>query len=311
MRYSHIISQVVSTPWAILPAKLQAIMEMLAFVAAGGEYTAEAVRERIGAEAQAERAAAAAARAEAAGRAIAIIPIVGTLVQRAGMMEQTSGAVSTEQISRALRAALADNTVGSIILDMDSPGGAVNGIPELAEEIYRAREQKPILAVANTLAASAAYWLATAAGELSVSPSAEVGSIGVFAVHQDVSKAAEIEGVKTSYISAGKYKTEANPYEPLGDEARAAIQARVDDYYGMFTKGVARGRGVPLEQVRNGFGEGRVVGARQAVELGMADRVETIDEVIARLGKRRGAQGGKRADEDLDMRRRRLRLAGR
>jgi ClpP class serine protease len=92
------------------------------------------------------------------------------------------------------------------------------------------------------------------------------------------------EGVKTTLISAGKYKTEGNPYEPLSDEARAAMQAMVDDYYGMFTRAVAKGRGVSVDAVRNGFGEGRMVSASQAVKNGMADRVATLDQVLASHG---------------------------
>ena len=162
------------------------------------------------------------------------------------------------------------------------------------------------MAVANHLAASAAYWIATAADELVVSPSAEVGSIGVFAAHEDMSAALEKEGVKVSLISEGKYKTEANPYEPLSEEARAAVQSRVSEYYDAFVKAVARNRGVKAADVRGGFGEGRTVGARQAVQLGMADRVATLDETIARLQK--GAPRGRAASADTDFRRRRMRL---
>jgi signal peptide peptidase SppA len=158
--------------------------------------------------------------------------------------------------------------------------------------------------VANTLAASAAYWLASAASELVVTPSGEVGSIGVFAIHEDYSAALDRVGVKVSLISAGKYKTEGNPFEPLGEEAQAAVQGTVNDYYDMFIRAVARGRGVSQADVIAGFGEGRVVMAEQAVRLGMADRVATIDEVIG--GLQAGSSKGKqvRADDGEDRLRR-------
>ena len=182
----------------------------------------------------------------------------------------------------------------------------MSGVEELSAEIFQARGQKPITAVANSLAASAAYWIATAADELVVTPSGEVGSIGVFAAHEDVSGMLEQAGVKVNLVSAGRYKTEGNPFEPLTEEARASIQGRVDEYYEQFVSAVARNRGVKRSEVRNGFGEGRVVGAKQAVSLGMADRVGTLDETINRaLGGRRSR--GARAD-DLDYRQRRLRL---
>jgi len=131
--------------------------------------------------------------------------------------------------------------------------------------------------------ASAAYWIGTAADEIVVTPSGEVGSIGVFAVHKDMSKALEMEGVKVSLISEGRYKLDGNPYEPLAEEARAGIQERVSDYYESFIQSVARNRGVKPDAVRGGFGEGRVVGARQAIELGMADRIGILEETIGRL----------------------------
>jgi len=198
-----------------------------------------------------------------------------------------------------------------VVLDVDSPGGAVNGVEELADEMLRARGQKPVVAVANTLAASAAYWIATAADEVVVTPSGEVGSIGVFAVHEDFSAALEAAGIRVSLVSAGKYKMEGNPYEPLGDEGRAALQERVDDYYGMFVGAVARGRGVAAKDVREGFGQGRLVGARQAVELGMADRVATLDETLDRVARRVAGNRSRRGALSLEARRRRLRLAGR
>jgi signal peptide peptidase SppA len=184
----------------------------------------------------------------------------------------------------------------------------VTGVDELSKMIYDARGSKPIVAVANHLMASAAYWIGTAADELVVTPSGEVGSIGVFAAHQDVSAAMEKEGVKTTLISAGKYKTEGNPFEPLTDEAHASIQARVDDYYSMFTKAVARNRGVNVADVRGGFGEGRVVGAQQAVSLGMADRVATLDDVISGLTRRQ--RQGRSVAAEIDYRQRRARALG-
>jgi signal peptide peptidase SppA len=205
-------------------------------------------------------------------------------------------------------AAVNDARIGAIVFDVNSPGGSVTGVDELSKMIYDARGSKPIVAVANHLMASAAYWIGTAADELVVTPSGEVGSIGVFAAHQDVSAAMEKEGVKTTLISAGKYKTEGNPFEPLTDEAHASIQARVDDYYSMFTKAVARNRGVNVADVRGGFGEGRVVGAQQAVSLGMADRVATLDDVISGLTRRQ--RQGRSVAAEIDYRQRRARALG-
>ncbi len=277
-RYAHVLAWVAETPWAVLPSVLAVINDLLAYRAAGHRLDRSEVLARIGAAPPSRP-----ARARAG--AVAVLPLTGLIAHRASAFEDVSAppGTSVQRFTVRFREALADPDVAAILIDVDSPGGAVDGVAELAAEIAAARGRKPIVAVANTLAASAAYWIATQADELVVSPSAEVGSIGVFAAHQEFSRMDERIGVTTTLISAGKFKTEANPYEPLTDEARAAIQARVDDYYRMFVDAVARGRGVTAAAVRSGFGEGRVVGARDAVGLGMADRVATFDETLARL----------------------------
>ena len=140
-----------------------------------------------------------------------------------------------------------------------------------------------MVAIANSLAASAAYWIGCAASEFYVTPGGEVGSIGVWQAHQDFSKALEEAGVKTTLISAGKYKVEGNPYSALDEEAQAFMQSRVDDYYAAFTKAVAKGRGVPISQVRDGMGLGRVLGADAAVQQSMVDGLATFDEVLSRM----------------------------
>ena len=165
----------------------------------------------------------------------------------------------------------------------DTPGGMVEGTTEFAAEVRRAREQKPVVAVANFVAASAGYWIAASATEVVAAPSAKVGSIGVFALHADRSKALEAEGVTRTVISAGKHKVEGNELGPLSDEARATAQARVDEAYGQFVADVATGRGVSVSAVRDGFGEGKIVSANDALKLGMVDRIATLDETIARL----------------------------
>jgi signal peptide peptidase SppA len=170
------------------------------------------------------------------------------------------------------------------VLDIDSPGGSIYGVPELAQEIFAAREKKKVVAVANSLAASAAYWLAAAASEVVVTPSGDVGSVGVYAMHEDISRLLDQEGVTVTFISAGKFKTEGNPYEPLSEEGRSFMQERVDEAYAMFTRDLARFRDVPVAKVKSDFGEGRVVGAKAAKAAGMVDRIASLEDTLARLG---------------------------
>lgn len=295
----HVLRSIIETPWAILPAKLEAIAAVAARWASGEKLTAEEVALVTGGRPS---------RQNASAGNVAVLPLFGTIVPRADMLTETSGLTSAESFTNRFRAALNDAAVSGVVIDVDSPGGAVQGVDELSAEIFKARGTKPVVAVANHLAASAAYWIATAADELVVTPSGEVGSIGVFAAHDDLSGAMEKVGVKTTLISAGKFKVEGNPFEPLGEEARAAIQLRVDEFYGMFVKAVARNRGVSVADVRDGFGEGRVVGAKEAVRLGMADRVATLDETIARIQRDQKAQQQALAQADLDFRQRRARM---
>ncbi len=227
--------------------------------------------------------ASASARGPRTDRQVAVIPIRGLISHRPTLLSQIFGGTATRTVSRELRQALDDPSISSVMLDVDSPGGTVEGTVELADEIYKARGRKRIVAAVNATGASAAYWIASQATEVNVTPSGQIGSIGVVAMHEDISKAAEMEGVKISLISAGRYKTEANPFEALGADAREAMQAQVNFFYSAFVNAVARGRGVSASQVREGFGQGRMVSAQQAVDQGMADRVATSDHVLSRL----------------------------
>lgn len=231
--------------------------------------------------------AAAAGEAEAKG-ATAIISLRGMITPfGSGLLALLGlGGGGLEAFRCALRKALTDEEVGSIVLNIDSPGGLVDLVPETAAEIREARGTKPIVAVANTMAASAAYYLASQADEVVVTPSGMVGSIGVLIRHDDLSGRMEQMGVKTTLIYAGKYKVEGNPFEPLSKEAKAALQGDVDELYGMFVADVAAGRNVDEQAVRDGFGQGRVILAQEAVKMGLADKVATLEETIAELGGR-------------------------
>ncbi len=277
--------------WAILPEALASLIDMARRYSAGDTVAAT------------EPEAAARAATTAIHGDIAVLRLHGTIYPRGGgLFFELMGLSSAEGFAAQFKAAINDSRVGAIVIDVNSPGGAVSGVDEVSKLIFDARGTKPVVAVANHLMASAAYWIGTAADELVVTPSADVGSVGVFAAHQDVSAALDRAGVKVTLISAGKYKTEGSPFEPLSDDARAAIQERVDEYYDMFTKAVARNRGVSVSDVRGGFGEGRVVGAQQAVATGMADRIETMDRTLERLGRRQRG-GARTASAELEFRR--------
>jgi signal peptide peptidase SppA len=215
---------------------------------------------------------------------VGIIPVFGPVDQRLTGALLKAGGTATEEISAALDAMLADPSISTILLQVDSPGGTAYGIEELSDKIYQTRGQKPIWAIADSMAASAAYWIASSADQLFASPGADVGSVGVYLIHADESKALEQEGVKVTLVRAGKYKAEMAPFLPLSADAIGHMQERVDDIYARFLGALKRNRGVPLEQVRSQFGQGRLVAADQARAAGMIDKVMTFEELLDKLG---------------------------
>lgn len=278
MKYGHILAAMAAELWAVDQVKLQAIVGFLALQAAGEKFSAEEIEAKI-----APQTAKAIARREGY---VAIIPVQGVISNRMTMMGDISGGggTSCERMASQLRESIADEGVKAIILDGDTPGGAVHGTDEVSALIAGNRGGKPIIGQVNSNCASAGYWMFASCDEIVMTPSAEVGSIGVYTIHDDISAALEKVGVKKTLIGAGKFKGENAPFMPLSEEALAYTQQRVDAYYSMFVNRVAAGRNTDADAVRNGFGQGRMVGAKEAIRLGMADRIGTMQDTLARLG---------------------------
>lgn len=315
-RYSHASSLFYGTPLALLPSKAHEIHDFWTSKLAGGSIDWEdkaepfAVRyyalraddgsdelDMMGVDAEGEPA------AKRAG-SVAVIPIYGTISQRMSMMSAMSGGTSTQQISAAFRQAMRDADVSAVVFDIDSPGGSSYGVAELANEIRAARGQKPILAVANSVEASAAYWLGSQADYNYATPGALVGSVGVYALHEDWSGKLANEGIRPTFIQAGKNKTRANPYEPLSQEDVSYLQELVDDTYQQFVADVAAGRRTSVSAVKANYGEGDVLIPKKAEAVGMIDGIKTLDEVIAIAARARMRKpGGSRAAESLETKR--------
>lgn len=298
MKYQHVIRAILARPWAIDPESLAwaAVLDVLSLRAAGDTLSDQEIEARIAAASNGPR------TGGAKSRNVAVLPVYGPILPRGNMLARSSGGTSAETIRDDFRVALADPDVDGIVFDVDSPGGVVEGIGELADEIRAARGQKPMAAVANHLSASAAYWAMAGVDELVATPSASVGSIGVFTAHQDVSAAMEQKGIRTTLISAGKYKVEGNEFEALGDEAREAIQADVTAWYDTMVHSIARSRGVGVDVVRETYGEGRTLRAKRALDRGMVDRIDSLENTIRRVA--RGAVGsstGARAFGGVDL----------
>ena len=299
-QYRQIIGDVYNKPWAIMPGKLEAICGV---IEARVEGRAAAMT-----DAEIDRMAADNAPPEhQAGQSIAVLPLWGTLHQHGSMMSRYSGGTSTVQFAKVFREAINDPEIGTVVIHANGPGGTVFGCQECSDLIYNSRSTKKIITAVDPRAASATYWIASSASEMYVTPSGEVGSIGVYMMHRDVSKAEEMEGVKTSLIAIPSGKVLGNPYEPLPDEFRAKIMEENKVYYSAFVEGVARNRGKTVGTVKETFGGGGMVLAEKAAALGMVDGVKTFDQVIDDIKKGAGVSTSSRRTSA--SRRRELQLA--
>lgn len=275
-----LVAEFLSTPWALMPERMSAFANVVARWYAGAPKAME--DDSYGPSKSAyEVRREAAARMSAGG--VAVVSCYGVIVQRAGMMTEWCGGTSTQQLVAWLRELERDESVQQVLMDFDTPGGSVYGVAEAGAEIRRIRAVKPIVGISNSLCASAGYWMGAQCTEFYVTPGGEAGSIGVWQAHQDWSKYMEEMGVDTTMLSAGKYKTEGHPYGPLSDDAKTFLLSRVEDYYRDFVGAVAKGRGVSVDQVRNGMGEGRVLGGDACVAEKMADGVMTFDEIMRKM----------------------------
>lgn len=204
---------------------------------------------------------------------IAEIEVAGPLAKRLGFWSIFFGGASYEIIQAAYRQALADDSVAGILLRLDSPGGTLSGLEEVAELVFNSRKKKPCAALAEGVMASAAYWLGSAAGRVFAQKTSIVGSIGVLIVHTDWSQWEKNAGIKTTYLTAGKYKAIGNPSEPLSEFARKEIQEKLDTFYKVFTDTVALHRDAELSDVLSRMADGKTFIGEQAMGVGLVDEI--------------------------------------
>ena len=212
---------------------------------------------------------------------VAVIPIAGPLVPRTGNLKFCKQMTAYETVAARLDAALADPDIAHIAFDIDSPGGASTGAFELADRIRAAGQIKPTSAIVNFNAFSGAYLLAAACNEISLSQSGGVGSIGVIAQHMDVSKMNEAMGVRITAVYRGDKKNNLTPNEPLSDASLAQLNDMVERTYGQFVDAVAGFRSMPRAQVVDT--QAGLYFGQDAIDAGLADRVETAQQAIDRI----------------------------
>lgn len=280
MKFEFLAQRLFNTPLAITPRKAEVIMAALA--------------ERIGI-AQVSRAAQMMEEDDygysepganprsgydvVAG--IAVVPIAGTLVQKLGTLKPYSGMTGYDGIRQNFLTALADPNVKAIVLDIDSPGGEVSGCFDLVDTIHRSRGVKPIHAILNESAFSAAYAIASAADKIYVPRTGGTGSIGVIWAHMDWSEALTSAGFKVTFITYGDLKAAGRPELALSDESRAKFQADIDTMGELFVETVARNRNISTKAVRD-TQAACYLGA-QGVALGLADSVMAPDAAFRAL----------------------------
>lgn len=287
------VIDVLDSPWAIIPEKLSEIQEIYATHLRGEKIDIAAVEARLGKPMDNER------DGYTVDGGTAIIPIEGVISKKMNLFSRISGGTSTQMLGKYFADAMADPDVHSILLAIDSPGGTVDGTQALADQVFAARGKKPVVAVADGMMASAAYWIGSAADKVYTSgDTTAVGSIGVVAQHVDYSQREKNAGIKVTEITAGKYKRIASEHEPLTEEGKFDIQQKVDHLYSVFVDNVARHRGVDSQSVADGMANGKLFLGKQALKAGLVDGVSTQTAIVAQLNQEH-QQGRKRAVAQL------------
>ncbi|MCM1001834.1 S49 family peptidase [Wolbachia pipientis] len=207
----------------------------------------------------------------------AIIPIHGILTKKPGAFDEMLGMTSYEQIEVQVKQALEDSSIETILLDIDSPGGEVNGIFDLADFIYSARAKKRIVAIANDDVYSAAYAIASSAEKIFLTRTSGVGSIGVIASHIDQSGFDEKCGIKYTTIFTGKRKNDLNPHEPISSESLKSLEEEVNRLYEILTELIARNRGLSVQAIKNT--EAGLYFGKNAIEVGLADGITILSSI--------------------------------
>lgn len=271
------IIDLLSSPWAITPEKLLEIQAIYAAHVRGEIPDYAAIEARLGrplANEQQEY------RLEQGG--IAVLPIQGVIANKANLMTRISGGSSAQLLTRQVASMRADPRVRGAVLDFDTPGGSVFGIPALGAEIRALAAEKPTASVSTGMMASAGYWTGSAANAVYLSGSTDhVGSIGVVATHSYDPKRAG--GQQVTEVTAGRYKRMVSDTGPLTQEGRAYLQSQVDELYRAFVEAVAENRRASVDDVLEHMADGRIFIGRQAVEAGLADGIATVETVVEQM----------------------------
>lgn len=260
------IEAVMARMWAITPEYLQIIMKI-----ANRETNIDALLKKSG-----ERVKNASNLVKRGN--VAVLTVAGPIMKYANFFTYFSGATSLQTLMKDFNTALNDPAIETIILELDSPGGDVNGVNEFANAVFAARSRKKIVTYVGGMAASAGYWIGSASSDIVIDKTALLGSIGVVATYIDNKERLEKNGVKEIEIVSGTSPKKRPDIH--SDDGRELIQQRVDDIQAIFVATVARNRGVSEEKVLSDFGQGDVFVGQRAIDAGMANRLGSLESLI-------------------------------
>lgn len=212
---------------------------------------------------------------------VAIIPVQGTLVQKLGSLRPYSGMTGYDGIRMNLLSAMVEPDVKAVVFDINSPGGEVSGCFDLVDTIYSCRGEKPIWAILNEYAYSAAYAIASATDHITVPRTGGTGSIGVIWMHMDMSQAIKDNGLNVTIVRHGDRKAETNPYGPLTKKALQSSQEDIDEVGKLFADTVARNRGISSDSILSL--QAATFQGQSSIEKGLADSVMAPDAAFLAL----------------------------
>jgi len=290
MKHQNVINFLSGSMWLSTEAQMDAIRSVTESVLNGNN--AELRTEFMGARIKAETPATGSDLYDSAGVVIsgstAVVPLHGAIAPKVNAMSAMSGGTSAELFATTIKALTKDPAVKTILLDVDSGGGNVHGIQAAANAVLAARKTKRVFTLANYDMCSAAYWIGSAAEKVFVTPTSNVGSIGVLSVLQFNS---EEDQKRVEIIRSAPNKAAVNPHEPLTDEARKKLQSDIDRMHTTFVEAISLNRNISMDKA-NELADGSVEMGEAAVEAGLADAtVEGLDDVLAQIDAMENMEG--------------------
>lgn len=295
--YPQITRAITGTPWMIVPENLQGILDIVNMRLSGQAFTDEEIRIRLDA-AESANSNRENPRIQVGG-GVGVVSLNGPIFPKANLLTMLSGATSLDTFTSDLRELVANDSVKQIVIDFNTPGGASDMVAETGSVIKELSAEKPIYGMANTICGSAGLWLMSQCTKAYSTPSGSVGSLGVYTTHTDISGQDANDGKKITIVGTPDFKAALSPHQALSAEGRQYMTDTVTELYGDFVDAVATGRGKTTEYVKDNFGEGKMLSAKKASEVGMIDGVVSMNDFLGQLVESNSSTTFTRAKGDL------------